>query len=202
MNRAVTALSQRNCRRGRFAPLASVLLLLTASVPANPDVTITRANGLVSVSAIDATPRTVLNALISEGLLDDSALAVLDEPVTLGAGTLVRRALRHESYVLWEQGRSQYLLVFRPVDAAGPVHDRVSESPNMQLDQIRRQLTNVDPEIRQWAVLDVVGLDTSLAVDLLAPATLDPDPAVREAAAAVLEDLGATDWVASQRLKE
>lgn len=207
MTRTVATALQCECRGGWRAPPAILLLLLAAGASANPEILISRTNGLVSVNAVDATPSAVLDALIAAGLVDESARFVLDEPDVVAAdsltvGRLVRRALRHRSYILLEDGGSHRLLLFNPVAGVTAARGSVSAPDNELLDRIRVQLTDADPQVREQAVLDVVDLDTALAVDLVIPLMQDPDAAVREAASAVLDDLGATDGIDDRRLPE
>ena len=97
------------------------------------------------------------------------------------------RELRHESYILIETpgAAPRLLLLSDGIDI--PVADPREGSQSERIDRALVLLADGDPEVRADAVLTLGDLQAPR--HLIAAALSDPAPVVREAAAAVLEDL-------------
>ena len=190
----------------RTGPVVFAMLLLCATGRAEHyEVTVSVSDGRVAVTAIDAPLRAVLEALADEGMIDVTAMDALERRVDVESDYMrvqevLRRLLRDYSYVYVDATDVSYLRIL-PSSGQHDSNMWYAGSRN-QLDRIGLELTDSDPEIREEAVLSVADLDPDLAVSLLLPVSVDPDPAVREAAQAVLEDLDATDYAAADRLTE
>ncbi len=159
----------------------------------------------VSVTASDAPRGAVLEALAARGLIVVVSAEALDQRVDLetgpvALGELVRLLLRHDSYMYVERPGIDQVWVFAKSDARLGSGWRTSDVDVPR--PVTLALTDPDPEVRIEAVLAAADLDPAILLPLLLPATQDHEPAVRDAAEAVLEDVGATDYLQADRLTE
>ena len=149
----------------------------------------------VSVIAVGASRREILEAIAAEGLLDIVSAETLNGRIDFDAGPLtlgdlLQRLLRQNSYMYVQQPGIDRLWVLRAGDARAGGGQATPDESSVQ---VRLDLTDSDPEVRMEAVLAAADFAPAVAVQLLAPAAFDPVPAVREAAETVLEGLAATD---------
>lgn len=192
----------RGARSG-LAAICLALLPLSAFSEARVDVSV--ADQGIEVRATAASRREILHALAAEGLLDVAAAQSLDQRIDFdivspSLGDLLQRLLRQHSYVYIQQPGIDRLLILAKGHEQSAARWRATarEAPTV----VHLELTDPDPEVRLEAVLATADLATSTAVQLLVPSIHDPAPAVRDAAEAVLEDLGATDYLGADRLSE
>lgn len=196
--------TRKACRRGALTGLAAVgLLAASAFALGEQAVSVSVDDRTVSVAATDAPQSAILEALAAHGLIVVVSAAALDQRVDVAAGPvalgdLVRRLLRHHSYLYVEQPGVDQVWVFAKRDSRQRPGWRTSHGDDTR--QVALELTDPDPEVRIEAVLAAAESEPAAAIPLLLPAILDPAPAVRDAAQAVLEDLGATDYLPADRL--
>ena len=150
---------------------------------------------LVSVTAVAAPLRSVLQAMAGAGLIEIVLLDALEQRIDVDAGPLPvhqmhRLLLRDESYTFVEGPGIDRLWVMSTGDGLPAVRWAMPPGDDARLQRIRVDLADPDPEVREEAALETVDLDAGMAVDLLLPALQDRDPGVREAAVAVLDELG------------
>jgi hypothetical protein len=186
--------------------VAVLLLLPTAAWP-QADVTVIVTDDLVSVTAVAAPLWSVLGAMAGEGLIEVSAFDSLEQRIDVTAGPvpvddLLRRLLRHHSYLYVEAPGSDRLWVLSPGDGWPEVKWAATSGEGERLGRIHVDLSDPDPDIREEAVLATAELDPGLAVNLLLPALHDRAPGVREAAAAVLDDMGESVHLARRRAEK
>lgn len=192
--------------RGVRAGLAAVGLgLASMGASGEIDVVVSTDDHAVGVIASDASRREILEALAAQGLLVVVSAEALDQRVDfeagpLAPGDLVRRLLRHDSYMYVEQPGIDQVWVFAKGAAQPGTGWRASHVAVPG--QLTLDLTDPDPDVRVDAVLAAAELAPASVYPLLLPATQDPAPDVREAAEAVLEDIGATDYRFADRLTE
>lgn len=192
--------------RGARSGLAAVGLVLASTCAfGEHGVSVSMDDRSVRLIASDASRREILEALTAQGLLVVVSAEALDRRIDFEAGPvalgeLLRRLLRHDSYMHIEQPGIDQVWVFARSDSrpgSGWRTSYVDVPPQITLD-----LTDPDPEVRIDAVLAAAEFAPVSAVPLLLPTMQDPVPAVRDAAEAVLEDLGATDYLPADRLTE
>ena len=150
----------------------------------------------LQVRIFDAPLHDVLRTLAEYGLLDVVTAPVLDDRIDLDANaislsTLLRRLLRQYSYVICETASINELWILPDSDEIGATTWRI----DTRAVNLRLRLTDPDPGIREEAVLALSDVEPGLAFDLAMSASNDPDVSVREASAAILEDIAATDFV-------
>ena len=190
----------------RRGPVAfSIFLLCAVGHADHRQVTVAVSDEQVAVAAADVSLRAVLEALAVEGIVEVTAMDALERRVDVDTDPmpvplLLHRLLRHNSYVYVETRDTNDLWILPSSNEHdGPAwHAGVRD----ELDRIKLDLTDLDPETRGEAVLSAADLAPGVATQLLIPVTTDPDPFVREAALAVLDDLGATDYAEEYRLTE
>lgn len=159
----------------------------------------------VRVIASDASRREILEALAARGLLVVVSAEALEQRIDFDVGPaapgdLVRRLLRHDSYMYVERPGVDQVWVF--AKSGSRPHSGWHTGDAAVARQIALELTDPDREVRIDAVLAAADLAAAAAVPMLLPAMQDPAPAVRDAAEAVLEDFGATDYLVADRLTE
>lgn len=192
--------------RGVLSGLAAVgLVLASTGAAGEPAVTVSLEEQAVTVVASDASRRDILEALAARGLLVVVSAEALEQRIDfeagpLAPGDLVRRLLRRDSYMYVERPGIDQVWVFATSDAAPRSGWRTERGGIPR--QVALELTDPDPQVRIDAVLAAADLEPVVAVPLLLPAMQDPVSGVREAAEAVLEDLGATDYLPADRLTE
>lgn len=149
----------------------------------------------VAVTASEAPLREVLEAIADYCGLEVRFASALTQPVTLHGSPmpieeLLRRVLSDESYLLLKSDADNVRSIW-----IFPSSDGVSESTHargdreLALDRAIAGMSDPDPEVREEAVLslgDIGGVDV---VPLLTQALSDNEAGVREAAAALLEDM-------------
>ncbi len=92
-------------------------------------------------------------------------------------------------------GQQSYILIESPSEPARLIllHSGATPAYFTEDDLILRQvlidLSSVDSDVREDAVLALADIDASGAIDILNSALADPSPQVRDTAAAVLEDV-------------
>ena len=188
----------------RSGPLALCFALLSTSSFSDAGVSVSVDDEHVSVVAAGATRKAILEALAAKGMLDVVSVHSLDQRIDFEAGPftlgeILQRLLRQHSYMYVQQPGTDRLWVLAAGDPRGKEWQAISDDLSHQ---VRLNLTDSDPEVRVEAVLAASELATATAVQLLVPAVHDPAPAVREAAEAVLDDLGATEYLPANRLTE
>lgn len=101
----------------------------------------------------------------------------------------VYRQLAHQSYILVEfPSQPAQLYVLSSESKSVPLIYKDISAHNALLDVV-----DEDPEVRVDAVLELADINAEGAFDILWSALFDPSPQVRDAAAAVLEDLSGED---------
>lgn len=185
--------------------MALIVLAFGTGVWANDDVTLRGNEESLSVSIADMPLRRVLEALARRGFVEVMATPALDERVDLHADAtslqvLLHRLLRRYSYIHLEKPGIDQLWVLPEAGTTSSVAWRAGAE--VELARLRLDLTDPDPAVREDAVLALSDLSPGITIDLVVPAISDPVEAVREAAEAVLEDIGATDYVDVDRLME
>jgi len=101
----------------------------------------------------------------------------------------VHRQLAHQSYILVEfpsQAAQLYVL------SSGPKIEPLIYK-DISVNNTLLAVVDEDPEIRVDAVLELADSNAEGAFDILWSALFDPSPQVRDAAAAVMEDLSGED---------
>ena len=195
---------KRSC--GVLSGLAALGLVLASTCAFSEQaVSVSVDDRTVSVIASDVSRREILEALAARGLLVVVSAEALEQRIDFERGPgalrdLVRHLLRHDSYMYVEQPGIDQVWVFARSNARpGPGwHTGHAAVPR----HITLELTDPDPEVRMDAVLAASELAPAAAVPLLLPAMQDPEPAVSDAAEAILEDLGATDYLPDTRHME
>lgn len=200
----MTDRSHRLSHGARSGLVALCVALLSTSSFSEAGVSVFVDDERVRVVAAGATRKAILEALAAQGMLDVVSAQSLDQridfdggPMTLGE--LLQRLLRQHSYMYVRQPGTDRLWILAAGDARATGWQATS---NDSSHQVRLDLTDSDPEVRMEAVLTAADLTPATATQLLVPVTFDPAPAVREAAEAVLEDLGATEYLLADRLTE
>jgi HEAT repeat protein len=98
-------------------------------------------------------------------------------------GDTVHRLFRHQSYILVEMPTEPARLLLLSTESN-------SESLSFEdavLRQVLVDLSDIDPDVREDAVLALADIDAEGAFDILAAALADPSSQVRDTAAAVIE---------------
>jgi hypothetical protein len=179
---------------GYLAVIGS-LLLCAATCEAQESVTISVDGDQVAVTASDVPLREVLEELADECGLDFRSSSALAQRVTLHGGAmsiekLLRSVLRDESYLLLrsDAGIAQSLWIFANDSGGSEATQTVSER-EIALDRAIVAMSDPDAEIREEAVLSLGDIGGHDVVPILTQALADDAAGVREAAAALLEDM-------------
>lgn len=175
----------------------SLALLLAVCVPAGA-VEVEVRDHLVAIRAEEEPLRTVLEAVAERCDLEIRSNTSTLEPVTVDTGPrplpqLLKSLLREHSYVLQysndgASARSLWILApagngdAKPAWAAGP--------RDHSFDDLVLALADPDPEVRVEAVLALGDIGSMEVEPFLIQSLTDASDEVREAAGAVLEDIG------------
>ena len=98
---------------------------------------------------------------------------------------IVHRLFRQQSYILVESPSEPARLILLN-SGSTPAH---LSADDLILRQVLIDLSSVDSDVREDAVLALADIDARGAIDILNSALTDPSPQVRDTAAAVLEDV-------------
>lgn len=173
------------------------LLLCGATCEALDNVSVLVDGDQVTVTASEVPLREVLEAIADDCGLEVRFASALTRRVTLHGSPmpveeLLRRVLRDESYILMrsDAGKVRSLWILQGGSGgSGPTH--ALNDRELALDRAIMRMSDPDAEVREEAVLslgDIGGVDV---VPLLTQALSDNGAGVREAAAALLEDMNA-----------
>lgn len=189
-------------RSGGYAVTASYLavigslLLCGETCEARDNMSVSVNGDLVAVTASDVPLREVLEAIADECGLELRSSSALARRVTLHGKPmpveqLLRRLLRDESYLLLrrEADKMQSLWIFTSGDGGSEATQAVSDR-EIALDRAITGMSDPDAEVREEAVLSLGAIRGHDVVPLLTQALADDAAGVREAAAALLEDMG------------
>ena len=108
-----------------------------------------------------------------------------DQAIASELGDTIRRLFRHQSYILVETPTEPARLLLLSSESK-------SESRSFEdavLQQVLVDLSDIDPDVREDAVLALADTDAEGAFDILASALSDTSPQVRDTAAAVIEEI-------------
>ena len=101
----------------------------------------------------------------------------------------VHRQFSHQSYILVEfASQPAQLYVLLPGTKIEPLSYEDSTVRNALLD-----IVDEDPDVRVDAILELADINAEGMIDILWSALFDPSPQVRDAAAAVMEDVSDED---------
>ena len=101
----------------------------------------------------------------------------------------IHRQLSHQSYILVEfASQPAQLYVLSPGTKIDPLIYEDSTFRNALLD-----IVDEDPDVRVDAILELADINADGTIDILWSALFDPSPQVRDAAAAVMEDISDED---------
>lgn len=200
-----TRLLRDRCHGALQGLMASLMLSSATGGWANDDVMLRGNEDSLSIAISDKPIRSVLESLAKHGLVDVTSGTTLEDRVDLQADgislqALLSRLLRQHSYVYVQEAGVDRLWVLPRV--GGTPSTTWQADVDDLLAQLRLDLTDASPDVREEAVLSASDLGASVAIDLVLPSASDPDAAVREAALAVLEDLGATGFGGTNRLDQ
>ncbi|MCI0516556.1 MAG: HEAT repeat domain-containing protein [Woeseiaceae bacterium] len=171
------------------------LLLSGATCEASEDISVSVDGDLVAVTAVEMPLQEVLEAIASECGLEIRSEGALGRRVTLHGDPmpvqeLLRRLLRDESYLLLSSDvddmRSIWILASGGGESNAP-EDRSDRE--LAVDRAIVAMSDPDAEVREEAVLSLGDIGGADVAPLLTQALADNDAAVREAAAALLEDM-------------
>lgn len=187
----------RGARRG--PAFFGVALGLLCAVTVDAGVSVEAQDGNIRVEAVDASVRSILEALADAKLVDVTASTPLQSAVTVASGPeplarLLRRLLRPYSYTLIEHPASSGLLprlhVFTDADPGAPVAWTARSSADVNaIDRAIANLADPDAEVREEAILTLSDTGNPDVVPHFLSTLGDPSPGVREAARAALEDM-------------
>ncbi|HEX9851358.1 MAG TPA: HEAT repeat domain-containing protein [Woeseiaceae bacterium] len=173
------------------------LLLCGATGEALDNVSVSVDGDQVAVTASDVPLRQVLEAIAYNCGLDVRSASALTRRVTLHGipmpmEELLRRVLRDESYMLLrsDAGKVRSLWIFQS-DSGGSGSTHVPNDRELMLDRAITRMSDPDAEVREEAVLSLGDIGGEDVVPLLTQALTDNAAGVREAAAALLEDMRA-----------
>lgn len=177
-----------------LAVIAS-LLLSGATCEAREDISVSVDGDLVAVTAFEMPLQEVLEAIASECGLEIRSERALGRRVTLHGDPmpvqeLLRRLLRDESYLLLSSDADARHSIWILTEGGGESDSPEDRSDrDLTLDRAIVGLSDPDADVREEAVLSLGDIRGAHVTPLLTQALTDNDAAVREAAAALLEDM-------------
>jgi hypothetical protein len=190
-NRTVVAAS--------YLTAVSSLLLCCATCDALESVSVSVDGDQVAVTASEVPLREVLDAIADSCGLEVRSASALTRRVTLHGNPLpmdelLRRVLRDESYLLLEGDTDNVrsLWIF-PSGNSGSGSTQALNDRELALDLAISGMSDPDADLREDAVLSLGDIGGDDVVPLLTQALTDSAAGVREAAAALLEDMNAAD---------
>jgi hypothetical protein len=185
-----------------IGPWLTLCLASIASSPASAQVgpnVVQCHDGVMSVTADDADLNALLGQVARACAITVLITGTVDKKVSVGFADVelhagFRRLLQGQAYVIEEPaaGGPLTVRVIGQGRMAAPVSvvetARTADAPELQA--LRAGLGSADPGTRMDAVHALADSRHEQATELLAPALLDPDEAVRDAAFLALVDLG------------
>ncbi|HSD70169.1 MAG TPA: HEAT repeat domain-containing protein [Woeseiaceae bacterium] len=179
-----------------YLTVIAALLLSGATCVAGEDISVSVDGDLVAVTASEAPLREVLEEIAGQCGLQLHSSNALARRVTLHGNPmpveeLLRRLLREESYLLLgsEADDLRRLWIFSGGDGEGELVV-VPDDRRLALDHAIAAMSDPDAEVREEAVLSLGDIEGADVAPLLTQALADDATSVREAAAALLEDMG------------
>ena len=135
------------------------------------------------------------------GAEPDNGIAAIDiGRMTAESEATLRRVLRDRSYLLLQDADGTakvWILSPAPDDVRAALGTLRHDGSALQ--SILQALADPDPLVREEAVLGLVDTRDAAAIDLVSQSLHDDSALVRAAAAAVLDELGATDYLPPDR---
>lgn len=178
-----------------YLAVIACLLLSGATCEAREDISVSVDGDLVAVTAIEMPLQEVLEAIASECGLEIRSGGVLARRVTLHGDRmplqeLLRRLLRDESYLLLSSDAdATHSIWILTGDGSESNTPQVRDDRVLALDRAIAGLSNPDADVREEAVLSLGDIGGADVAPLLSQALTDNSTSVRDAAAALLEDM-------------
>jgi HEAT repeat protein len=108
-----------------------------------------------------------------------------DQAIASELGDTVHRLFRHQSYILVEAPTEPARLLLLSSES----NSETLSFEDAVLRQVLVDLGDIDPDVREDAVLTLADIDAKGSFDILASALSDSSPQIRDTASAIIEEI-------------